>query len=124
MIFGSSQSTPVLLAVVSYRIVRACNRSGANRAVALDRPKASDRVWGTGLFHKLKLMEFQVRYLALLRLFSVIDGLKCFWTGSLNKTIQLMLVFLKVPFLVLLLSALTILLSTLSIIRHLMCDIN
>ena len=61
MIFGSSRSTPVLLAVVSYRIVRACNRSGANRAVALDRPKASDRVWGTGLFHKLKLMEFQVR---------------------------------------------------------------
>ena len=85
-------------------------------------------------------MEFQVRYLALFLLFSVIDGLKWFWMGSLHKNIQLMLEFLKAPFLVLhfsyytlmtllmlsviLLSMLMILLSILSVIRHLICGRN
>ena len=40
----SSRSTADLLAVVSERIARAFNRSGATRAVALDVPKAFDRV--------------------------------------------------------------------------------
>ena len=40
--------------VVSDRIARAFNRSGATRAVALDISKAFDRVWYAGLFHKLK----------------------------------------------------------------------
>ena len=86
-------------------------------------------------------MEFHVRYLALFLLFSVIDGLECFWMGSLHKNIQLMLEFLKAPFLVLhffyytlmtflmmlsviLLSILMILLSILSVIRHLICGNN
>ena len=85
-------------------------------------------------------MEIQVRYLALL-FFSVIDGFKWFWMASLHKKIQLMLKFLKSPFLVLhfsyytlmtflmmlsviLLSMLMILLSILSVIRHLICDTN
>ena len=46
-------------------------------------------------------MEFQVRYLALFSLLSVIDHFKWFWMGSLQKNIQLMLEFLKGPFLVL-----------------------
>ena len=46
-------------------------------------------------------MEFQVRYLALFLLFSVIDGFKWFWMESLHKNIQLMGEFLKAPFLVL-----------------------
>ena len=46
-------------------------------------------------------MEFQVRCLVLFFLFSVIEGLEWFWTESLHKNIQLMLEFLKVPFLVL-----------------------
>ena len=46
-------------------------------------------------------MEFQVRYLVLFLLFSVIDGFKWFWRGSLHKNIQLMLEFVKAPFLVL-----------------------
>ena len=50
-------------------------------------------------FTNLSLMEFQVRYLALFLLFSVIDSFKWFWMGSLHKNIQLMLEFLKVPFL-------------------------
>ena len=46
-------------------------------------------------------MELQVRYLALFLLLSVIDGFEWFWIESLHKNIQLMLRFLKAPFLVL-----------------------
>ena len=52
-------------------------------------------------FTNLGLMEFQVRYLALFRLFLVIEGFKWFWIESFQKNIQLMLQFLKAPFLVL-----------------------
>ena len=52
--FRSSPSTADLLTVVSDRIARAFNRSGATQAVALDISKAFDRVWYTGLLHKLK----------------------------------------------------------------------
>ena len=45
-------------------------------------------------------MEFQVRYLVLF-LFSVIDGFEWFRMESLYKNIQLILEFLKAPFLVL-----------------------
>ena len=49
--FRSSRSTADLLTVVSDRIA---NRSGATRAVALDKSKAFGRVWHAGLLHKLK----------------------------------------------------------------------
>ena len=52
-------------------------------------------------FTNVSLMEFQVRYLALFFLFSVIDGFEWFWMGSFLKNIQLMLQFLKAPFSVL-----------------------
>ena len=52
--FSSCRSTADLLTVVSDRIARAFNRSGANRAVALDISKAFDRVWYAGLLHRLK----------------------------------------------------------------------
>ena len=42
------------LTVVSDRIVRAFNRSGATRAVAVDISKAFDRVWHADLLHKGK----------------------------------------------------------------------
>ena len=86
-------------------------------------------------------MEFQVRYLALFLLFSVIDDFEWFWMESLHKNIQLMREFLKAPFFVLhfsyytlmifltmlsviLLSMLMILLSILSMIGHLICGNN
>ena len=91
-------------------------------------------------FSNLSLMEFQVRYLGLFLLFSVIDGFEWFCMGSLHKNIQLMLEFLKAPYLVLhfsyytlmtflmlsviLLSMLMILLSILIVIRHLIYDNN
>ena len=46
-------------------------------------------------FTNLSLMEFQVRYLALFLLFSVIDDFEWFWMESLHKNIQLMREFLK-----------------------------
>ena len=52
--FRSSRCTADLLTVVSDRIARAFNRSGATRAVALDVSKAFDRVWHAGVLHKLK----------------------------------------------------------------------
>ena len=50
--FRSSRSTAHLLVVVSDRIARAFNRSGATQTVALDISKAFDRVWHAGLLHK------------------------------------------------------------------------
>ena len=52
-------------------------------------------------FTNLSLMEFEVRYLALFLLVAVIDGFEWFWMESLHKNMQLMLEFLKAPFLVL-----------------------
>ena len=52
--FKSSQSTADILTLVSDRIGRAFNRSGATQAVALDISKAFDKVWHAGLLHKLK----------------------------------------------------------------------
>ena len=89
-------------------------------------------------FTNLSLTEFQVRYLALLLVFLVIGSFKWFWMGNLHEIIQLMLEFLKGPFLVLhfsyytlitflmmlsviFVSMLMILLSTLNVIRHLVC---
>ena len=52
--FRSSRSTEDLLTVVSGRIARTFNKSGATRAVSLDIFKAFDRVWHADLFQKLK----------------------------------------------------------------------
>ena len=52
--FRSSRSTADLLTVVSDRIGRAFNRSGATQTVALDISKAFNRVWHAGLLHRLK----------------------------------------------------------------------
>ena len=51
--FRSSRSTADLLTVVSDRIARAFNTSGATRAAVLGIFKAFDRVWHAGLLHKL-----------------------------------------------------------------------
>ena len=68
----------------------------------------------------LSLMEFQVRYLVLLLLFSVIDGFKWLWMESLGRNVQLMLEFLKAPFFVIHFSYYTLMtfLMMLSVILH------
>ena len=114
--FWSSQSTADLLTVVFDRIARVFNKSGAAWAVALDISKAFDRVRYAGLLHNL-ISSFPSK-------------------GQQN--IQLMLKFVKAPFLVqcfsyytfvnflmmlsvILLSMLMILFCTLSVIKHLIC---
>ena len=62
------------MTVVSDRIARAFNRSGATRAVALDIFKAFDRVCHAALLHKLRSYGTSGQYLVLLLLFSVIDS--------------------------------------------------
>ena len=79
--FRSSRSTADLLTVVSDRIARAFNRSGAARAVALDISKAFDRVGHVGLLHKRKsygisdqICGFISSFLSNRRLRVVLDG--------------------------------------------------
>ena len=95
--FRSSQSTADLLTVVSDRIARAFNRSGATLAVALYISKAFDRVWHAGLLHKLN---FRPNIWPSFLLFSVIDSFEWFWMASFHTNI-LIVEFLKAPFLVL-----------------------
>ena len=52
--FRSSRATAILLTVVSDRIARTSNRSGATQVVALGISKGFDRVWHAGLLHKHK----------------------------------------------------------------------
>ena len=79
--FRFCRSSSDLLSVVSDRTARAFNRCGATRALALDISTTFGRVWHVDL-------EFQVRYLVLFFLFSVIDSFRWFWVGCLHKNIQ------------------------------------
>ena len=79
--FRSSRSTADLISVISDIIVRAFNKSGATRAVALDISKAFDRVWHAGLLHKRKsyrisgqIFGFISSFLSNRRLRVVLDG--------------------------------------------------
>ena len=51
-------------------------------------------------FTNLRVMEFQVRYLALFLLFSVTDAFEWFWMGSLHMDIKLMVESFKAQFLI------------------------
>ena len=74
-------STADLLTIVSDRIARAFNRSGATGAVELDIPRALNRVWHAGLLHKLKSYGISGQIFGLIssflsnrRLWVVLDG--------------------------------------------------
>ena len=99
--FRSSPSTADLLTVVSDRIARIFNSSGSTQAVALDVSKAFDRVWHAGLLHKLKSHQISGQLFGFISLFLSNDSFDWFWMGSLQKKNQLVLEFLKAPFLVL-----------------------
>ena len=87
--FRSSRSTADLLTVVYDRIARTFNRSGATPAVALDISKVLTEFGMLVFFTNVSVIKFQVRYLVLFFLFSVIDNFEWFWMGSLHKNIQL-----------------------------------
>ena len=100
--FRSSRSTADLLTIVSNRIARGFNRTGATRAVALNISKAFiDRVWHAGLPHKRRSYGISGEIFGLISSFLSNRGFEYFQNGSLHKNIQLMLQFLKGPFLIL-----------------------
>ena len=134
------RSTADFLTVVYYKITCTFNKSGLLEPWHLINPRLLTGFDMLVFFTNLRLMQFQVRYLALFLLFSVKDNFELFWMEGFQN-IQLMLEFLKAPFLVLhfsyytlmtyftmlsviLLSMLMILLSILSEIRHLICSNN
>ena len=139
--FRSSRSTADLLTVLLIELQGLLTGLGLLELWHLIYPRLLTGFGMLVFFTNLSLMEFQVRYLVLFLLFSVIDDFKWFWMESLHKNIQLMREFLKAPFLVLhfscytlmtflmilsviLPSMLMILLSILSVIRHLICGSN
>ena len=97
--FRCFRSTADLLTVLSATIARIFNRSGATGAVALNISKALNRVWNAGLLYRLKSYGISDHIFSIL--FSVTDSFGWLWIGRLHKNIQLMLEFLKIPFLVL-----------------------
>ena len=105
--FRSSRSTADLLTVVSDRIARAFNRSGATRAVALSVIGGFGLFWMGNLHKNIQLMLVFLKGLFLVLHFSY-------------YTLMAFLMMLSV----ILLSMLMILLSTLSAIRHLICGNN
>ena len=139
--FRSSRLTAVLLTVAYDGIARAFNRSGTTRAITLDLSKAFNRVWHAGLLHKLKSYGIPGQMFGLISYFLssrwlwvVLDGKS--WqeypanTGVLQGSVlgpTLFLLYINgFPMMisVILLSRLMILLSALSVIRHLICGIN
>ena len=138
--FRSSRSIADLLTIVSDRIARAFDRSGATRAVALDISKVFDRVWHAGLLHKLKSYGISGQIFGLIsslvsnrRLRVLLDGkssqeylvnagvLKALLVLHFScYTLMTILTMLSL----ILLSMLMILLSILIAIRHLICGDN
>ena len=98
--FRFSRPTADLLTVVSDKIARTFNRSGATQAVSLDISMAFVRVWNAGLLHKLKSYGISGLIFGLILSF---HSNRRLWE-VLHKNTQLMLEFLKAPFLVLHLS--------------------
>ena len=138
--FRSSQSNADLLTVVSDIIGRTFNRSGATRAVALDTFKAFDRVCHVRLLHKLKSKGISGQIFGLIssslsnkRFRVVLDGkssqeypvIAGVLQGSiLGPTLFLLYINDLMMLPVTLLFMLMILLSTLNLIRHLICGNN
>ena len=125
--FRSSRSTADLLTVVSNRIARVFNRSGATRAMALDISKVFDRVWHAGLLHKLKSYGISGQIFGLISSFlsnrRSRSGWKVFTRISSYFSYYTLVIFLKMLF-VILPSMLMIIPSILSVIGHLICGNN
>ena len=133
--FRSTRSTADLLTVVSDRIAK----SGATQAVALDISRTFDSGWHVGLLYKLESYGISGQIFGLFYFFFSWLGVTL--DGKSSKNIWLMVKFVKAPFLdlhfcyytlmafrnmlsVILLSMLMIILSTLSVIKHLICGNN
>ena len=131
--FRASWSTADLLAVVSDRIVRAFNRSGATWAVVLDMSKVFDWVWYAGLLHKLKsarnsglVSPLFCLFLVINESFLVVVNGKSLQEYSVSAVSTLLLLYIND---VMMLSVILLLLVmifhfTPSLIKHLICGNN
>ena len=137
--FRSSRSTADLLTVVSDRIARDFNRPVATWAVALDICKAFSRVWHTGLLHKLRSYGIPGQIFGLIssflsnRLLQVVQDGKSSQEYPVNARVpqgSILSPTLFLPYINDLLNDVIcnvlwmILLSTLNVIRHLICGNN
>ena len=140
--FMSSQSILDLLTALSDNTDRAFNRSGVTWAVALNISKALDSVWDADLFRKLKSSRIPGQFIGLILSYLSKRQLQVVLNGKSSQEypVNKLALFIKIPFLllhffyytlktflmmsVILLSMLMILLSTLSVSRHLICGNN
>ena len=83
--FGCSRSNADILTVVSDRIAMPFNRSGATRAVALDISKAFDRVWHAGLLHKFKFYGISGQIFGLISSFVINRRLRVVLDGKSSQ---------------------------------------
>ena len=79
--FRKHRSTADLLTVITERFFRALNRLGGARVIALDISKAFDKVWHSGLLHKLQsygvkgpLLDIIASFLSNRKIKVVLDG--------------------------------------------------
>ena len=98
MFLGLFNQLQIFSQLFLIELLRVLTRLGLLELWHLIYPRLLTRFGMLVFFTNLSLMEFQVRYLALFLLFSVIDDFEWFWIESLHKNIQLMLEFLKAPF--------------------------
>ena len=124
--FRSSRSTADLLTVVLVELLGILIGLGQRELYHLIYPRLLTGFGMLSFFTNLSLMEFQVRYLVLFLLSSVIDSFEWFWMANLHKNMQTP--FSRLHFLmmlsVILLSMPLILLTILSVIRYLICSSN
>ena len=90
-----------VLTVVSDRVARAFNRSGATRAVALGISKAFNRVWHPSLLHKLRSYHILSQIFGLISPFLCNRRLRVVLDGKSSQEYPITLEFLKGSFLVL-----------------------
>ena len=83
--FRSSRSTADFLTVVSDRLARAFNRSGATWAVAVDISKGFNRVWHAGLLQKLRSYGISAQILVLISSFLSNGQLRVVLDGKSSK---------------------------------------
>ena len=84
--FRSSRSTADLLTVITERLLRALDKCGEARIVALDISKAFDKVWHAGLLHKLSSYGISGKLLSVIKSFLLGRRLNVVLDGQKSKT--------------------------------------